>query len=278
MDDESRRRRRRACGACGERCTRQCGACMSRPYCGSECQQAELAVHKLTCGVDCAVCMERCTWNKREPQKNVFWLSCKHGFHRDCITTWVASGHLSCPLCRAIPDNIVIIFSFEPEVFPHGTLIMACGATAWLAFSHEVEGWEAELSKASDGTRSLYSCAPTRQLEDDLQGSAYTASVQAPRLTDEAEAPYDEAEAPYDEAAAEAWLDEQEAYQAFMEERLQEIQQERQEMQDYHSQAETDDDGLYVWDEATDATTEATTEATTDATREATTETTTEAT
>lgn len=228
---------------------------MSRRYCGSECQQAELAVHKLTCGVDCAVCMERCTWNKREPQKNVFWLSCKHGFHRDCITTWVASGHLSCPLCRAIPDNIVIIFSFEPEVFPHGTLIMACGATAWLAFSHEVEGWEAELSKASDGTRSLYSCAPTRQLEDDLQGSAYTASVQPPRLTDEAEAPYDE-------AAAEAWLDEQEAYQAFMEERLQEIQQERQEMQDYHSQAETDDDGLYVWDEATDATTEATTEAT----------------
>ena len=204
-------------------------------------------MHKLTCGVDCAVCMDRCTWNKKEPRKNVFWLSCNHGFHRDCITTWVASGHLSCPLCRATPSNIVVIFSFESKVFPHGTLITACGATAWLAFSHEVEGWEAELSKASDGTRSLYSCAPTRQLEDDLQGSAYTASVQPPQM--HAEEHYEEAAAEmpsYDEAAAEAWIDEQDAYQAFIEERLQEIQQDRQEMHEhYHSQAESDDDEAF---------------------------------
>jgi hypothetical protein len=221
-------------------------------------------MHKLTCGVDCAVCMERCTWSKKEPRKNVFWLSCQHGFHRDCITTWVASGHLSCPLCRATPSNLVILFSLEPEVFPHGTLIMPCGATAWLALSHEVEGWEAELSKASDGARSLYSCAPTRQLEDDLQGAAYTASVQQPAFLREAEDYYGAAEetASYDEAAAEAWLHAEDAYQAYIEDRLHEIQQERQEMQGdieehYHSQPESDDDELYfaeiiVWEQGQD--------------------------
>ena len=244
-------------------------------------------MHKLTCGVDCAVCMERCTWNKKEPRKNVFWLSCQHGFHRDCITTWVASGHLSCPLCRATPSNLVILFSLEPEVFPYGTLITPCGATAWLALSHEVEGWEAELSKASDGARSLYSCAPTRQLEDDLQGAAYTASVQQPVFLSEAEDYQGEAEdyqgaaedyrsaaedyrgaaedyrgaaeetASYDEAAAEAWLHEEDAYQAYVEDRLHEIAQERQEMQGdieehYHSQAESDDELYFadiVWEQ-----------------------------
>lgn len=48
--------------------------------------------------VACTICMEA-----MEEYQEVRDLSrCSHVFHRDCLDTWVDSGHVTCPLCRSM--------------------------------------------------------------------------------------------------------------------------------------------------------------------------------
>jgi Mg-chelatase subunit ChlD len=47
---------------------------------------------------DCAICFEEMRDGDELVKCN---LTCKNGFHKDCMQQWINSGHNTCPLCRA---------------------------------------------------------------------------------------------------------------------------------------------------------------------------------
>ncbi|ONK69607.1 uncharacterized protein A4U43_C05F24750 [Asparagus officinalis] len=66
-------------------------------------------------GLECAVCL-----NRFEPAEVLRLLpKCKHGFHVECIDTWL-EAHATCPLCRVRvqPEDVLLVFDPKPDPDP----------------------------------------------------------------------------------------------------------------------------------------------------------------
>jgi hypothetical protein len=61
-------------------------ACSFKAKCGGHCKRH----HKE--GTECSICLEK--------TNETVSITCKHTFHKDCISEWITRGHRTCPLCR----------------------------------------------------------------------------------------------------------------------------------------------------------------------------------
>jgi len=82
----------------------------------------------------CLICL-----SDYERGEEVRLLSCKHGFHKECVDQWLSKGANSCPACRTEAVNLSrlgnssgsssdvaeVIAGFPPGTFPPDSLVPA---------------------------------------------------------------------------------------------------------------------------------------------------------
>jgi len=63
----------------------------------------------------CSVCLEHSL-------DSLYELECGHKFHPACAIRWFRSGQITCPVCRAAPEDFVDLEEDETESVPDGAL------------------------------------------------------------------------------------------------------------------------------------------------------------
>lgn len=55
----------------------------------------------------CLICLD-----EYDPEDEVRLLTCRHGFHKTCVDTWLETGRNNCPACRStVSPNLAFVFS-----------------------------------------------------------------------------------------------------------------------------------------------------------------------